>query len=380
MQRNTLLIATALLGVSAGASAQSSVTLYGVLDNGINFTSNANGHAAWQMASGDLAVSRWGLKGDEDLGGGTHAIFTLDSGFNLPSGATGYNGRLFGYQAYVGVQSERFGTLTLGRQFDSIADTVGLLTANGNWAGFLFSHPLDNDNTDATYHANNAVKYTSPAYAGLSATALYGFSNQAGAFAQNRIFSAGLNYTWNTLTVSAVYANLGAPGTNTSGAIAADDIGFSAANQKTWGVGASYGVGAATLAAVYTHVNVEQVASSIYTGDLGLAAGAGVRFDNFEVNARYNVTPAVMLGGMYTYTRANVSQSGGDANLHWNQIGLMAQYLLSKRTSLYAQAVYQKVSGGNTGSALDYAYIPGAADLSSNAHQSVVRLGINHAF
>ncbi|WP_322070533.1 porin [Paraburkholderia bannensis] len=380
MQRKHFLTATAFMCVCTAAMAQSSVTLYGVLDDGINYTSNSGGHAAWQMASGDLAVSRWGLKGSEDLGGGLHAVFDLDSGFNLPAGQAGYNGRLFGYQAYVGLQSDQYGTLTFGRQFDSIADTVALLTANGSWAGFLFSHPLDNDNTDATYHASNAVKFTSAAYGGLTATALYGFSNQAGNFAQNRIFSAGLNYTWQTLTVSAAYADLGAPGSNASGAIAADDIGFSAANQKTWGVGASYGIGHATVAAVYTHANVEEPRESIYTGDLGLAAGAGLRFDNIELNARYNVTPAFILGGMYTYTRATLAQNGNQASLHWNQFGLMAQYALSVRTSLYAQTVYQKVSGGNTGSALDFAYIPGAAGLASGSSQVVARVGINHAF
>jgi predicted porin len=380
MQNKPLFIAAALLFASAHAYADGSVTLFGVLDDGINYTSNAGGKSAWQMASGDLATSRWGLKGDEDLGGDLHAIFELDSGFDIPTGQAGYSGRLFGYQSYVGLQSDRFGTLTFGRQFDSIADTIGLLTANGSWAGFLFSHPLDNDNTDATFHASNAVKFTSATYGGLTGTALYGFSNQAGGFANNRMFSAGLNYTWSTLTVSAAYADLGAPGSNAGGSIADNDMGFAAANQKTWGLGASYGIGHATLAAVYTHVNVEQPTASVYTGDLGLAANSSLHFDNFEVNARYEFTPALMVGGMYTYTRANLAQNGQAATLHWNQLGLMGQYQLSKRTTLYSQVVYQKVSGGNTGSMLDYAYVPGAADLSSNSHQVVARLGINHAF
>ncbi|MBX4378575.1 porin, partial [Mycobacterium tuberculosis] len=81
---------------------------------------------------------------------------------------------------------DALGSLTLGRQFDSITDVLGPLTANGNWAGTLFSHPLDNDNTDATFHVDNAVKYTSGTYGGFSATAMYGFSNQAGGFALNR--------------------------------------------------------------------------------------------------------------------------------------------------------------------------------------------------
>ncbi len=61
--------------VSTAAFAQSSVTLYGVLDEGLNFTNNAGGGKAYQMSTADLAVSRFGLKGSEDLGGGLHAIF-----------------------------------------------------------------------------------------------------------------------------------------------------------------------------------------------------------------------------------------------------------------------------------------------------------------
>ncbi|MDE1180387.1 porin [Paraburkholderia sp.] len=372
-------VAVALLFASAGAYAQSSVTLFGLLDEGLNFTSNAGGKKAYQLTSVDLVTSRWGLKGTEDLGGGLHAIFDLESGFNIESGKAAYDGRLFGYQSYVGLQSDTLGTLTFGRQFDSITDVIGLMTANGNWGGWLFSHPFDNDNTDATFHASNAVKFTSNDYAGVSGTALYGFSNQAGGFAQNRVFSAGLKYTYSTLSVGAVYENLSAPGSNSGGAIASGDAGFVAANQKTYGLAASYGIGAATFGAVYTRVNIERPTSSAYLGELGLS-DAALKFDNFELNVKYDIAPDFFVGGMYTYTRAHLDQNGGRASLHWNQAGLMAEYLLSKRTALYTQFVYQKLSGGTTGTVFDTAYITGSADVSSNSHQMVARVGISHSF
>ncbi|HZZ05004.1 porin [Paraburkholderia sp.] len=372
-------LAVGLLFASAGAYAQSSVTLFGVLDEGVNFTNNAGGGKAYQMASVDLAVSRWGLKDSEDLGGGLHAIFDLESAFNVESGKTSYGGRLFGYQSFVGLQSDSLGTLTFGRQFDSITDVIGLMTANGNWGGYLFSHPLDNDNTDATFHASNSVKFTSNEYGGFSATALYGFSNQAGGFAQNRVFSTGLKYTYSTFSVGAVYEDLSAPGSNSGGSVAADDIGFAAANQKTYGVGATYGIGRATLGAVYTHVDVQGPSSSIYLGDLGLG-NADLKFDNFEFNLKYDFAPDFFVGGMYTYTRAHLNQNGAQQSLHWNQAGLMAEYFLSKRTGLYSQVVYQRLSGGTTGTALDTAYIPGAASVSSNSHQIVARVAITHSF
>lgn len=374
--RTRISVAAALLLASAGACAQSTVTLYGTLDEGLNFTNNARGNSAYQITGSDVATSRWGLKGSEDLGGGLHAVFDLSSAFALEGGQLTYGGRLFGYQSYIGLESDKLGSLTIGRQYDSISDTVGMLAATGNWAGYLFAHPVDNDDLDGTYHASNSIKFTSNTYGGFSGTALYGFSNQAGGFAQNRIFTAGLNYTYSTLTVAAAYADLSSPGTTANGAVASDDMGFVAANQKTYAVGANYGIGNATLGVVYTHVAVEQPSASIYLGDLPLSS---LHFDNAEFNVRYNVTPELMLGGMYTYTRAKVDQGGNDSSLHWNQLGLMAQYSLSKRTQLYTQVVYQKVSG-TSGTPLDFAYIPGSADLSSNSHQVAARVAILHSF
>ncbi|MCS6766965.1 MAG: porin [Candidatus Protistobacter heckmanni] len=76
-----------------------------------------------RMQSGNLSGSRFGPRGSEDLGGGTKAIFTLESGFNLGSGASEQGGRLFGRQAFVGVDS-RSGALTLGRQYNLLFDNM----------------------------------------------------------------------------------------------------------------------------------------------------------------------------------------------------------------------------------------------------------------
>ena len=104
-----LLIAAAastVLGCSLApisAMAQSSVTLYGLIDEGLNYTSNTGGHSNIQMESGFAQGSRWGLKGSEDLGGGNKAIFQLENGFDVNSGKLGQGGRMFGRQAYVGL-------------------------------------------------------------------------------------------------------------------------------------------------------------------------------------------------------------------------------------------------------------------------------------
>ncbi|MFP3693140.1 porin, partial [Burkholderia sp. SIMBA_048] len=98
------LAATALAAASSCAAAQS-VTLYGIVDTGVEYVSHAGsgGKALVRMPSntGELP-SRWGLRGDEDLGGGMHAIFTLESGFTANQDMM-QSGRLFGRQAWVGI-------------------------------------------------------------------------------------------------------------------------------------------------------------------------------------------------------------------------------------------------------------------------------------
>lgn len=183
-----------LLLLASAAHAQSSVTLYGLIDEGFNYTSNAGGHSGYQMVSGDTVGSRWGLRGTEDLGGGIKAVFRLENGFNVNSGGLSNGGREFGRQAYVGLSSDRFGTITLGRQYDPTQDLWSGLTGVGGWAGDVASHPFDNDNADWDTRFNNAVKYVSPTYRGLTGEAMHAFSNAAGGFANNRMYSAAGQY------------------------------------------------------------------------------------------------------------------------------------------------------------------------------------------
>lgn len=184
------LVVAALTGVFATAAhAQSSVTLYGLIDAGITYTNNQHGHSNWQETSGSVNGSRWGLRGSEDLGGGLKAIFTLENGFGINDGTLKQGGREFGRQAFVGLTSDQFGSVTLGRQYDSMVDYVGPLALTGTqYGGAQFAHPFDNDNLDNSFRVNNSVKYQSANYDGFKFGALYGFSNQANGFANNRAY------------------------------------------------------------------------------------------------------------------------------------------------------------------------------------------------
>ncbi|RAS38062.1 porin [Paraburkholderia bryophila] len=381
--KKTLMVA-ALTGVFAtAAQAQSSVTLYGLIDAGITYTNNQHGHSNWQETSGSVNGSRWGLRGAEDLGGGLKAIFTLENGFGINDGTLKQGGREFGRQAFVGLASDQFGAVTLGRQYDSMVDYVGPLALTGTqYGGTQFAHPFDNDNLNNSFRVNNSVKYQSVNYGGFKFGALYGFSNQADGFANNRAYSAGASYNWGGLNVAAAYLQLNSNGAtgaaaafNSGGAVSSDNT-FFAGRQQTWGAGANYAFGPATVGLVYSQTNLSGLAG-IGAGASGQSAGVGgfgggsAHFQNFEANARYALTPAVSIAGSYTYTKASLAGT----RPHWNQFNLQTAYALSKRTDVYLQGEYQQVNDG----AIVDADINGLA-ASGNNKQVAVTAGLRHRF
>jgi predicted porin len=371
-------VSAGALGIGTHAHAQSSVALYGIIDEGLNYTNNVGGHSNWEMQSGFAQGSRWGLKGTEDLGGGMKALFQLENGFDVNTGKLGQSNRIFGRQAYVGLQDSRFGTLTFGRQYDSVVDYLAPLTANGNWAGYMLSHPLDNDNTDNSFRLNNSVKYTSNTYSGLTFGGLYGFSNQAGGFSNNRSYSLGAQYANGPLALAAAYMQINNPGANQGGSLATDDTNFTAVRQRVWGAGVNYTIAdTTTLGFVYSHTDLSSPTGSVYVGNF-TTVPSSLKFDNFEVNAKYQFSPSFFVGGMYNFTEGRFNATTGNAKPKWHQVGLMADYNLSKRTDVYIQGMYQKVASASTGTILDKAFITGAAAPSSTTTQVMARVGIRH--
>ncbi|MGF6772287.1 putative porin [Paraburkholderia sp. GAS199] len=362
------------------AMAQSSITLYGLIDEGLNYTSNTGGHSNVQMESGFAQGSRWGLKGSEDLGGGTKAIFQLENGFDVNTGKLGQGGRMFGRQAYVGLSSAQFGTLTMGRQYDSVVDYLAPLTANGNWAGYMLSHPYDNDNTDNSFRLNNSVKYTSNTYGGVTFGGLYGFSNQAGGFANNRSYSFGAQYVGAAVSVAAAYMQINNPGGTAGGSLSTDDTDFFASRQQVWGAGINYTIGPTVLGFVYSHTTLNNATGSVYVGNFANTANS-LKFDNFEVNAKYQFMKAAYVGAMYNYTLAHFDSNAGNSKPKYHQFGLMVDYTLSPRTDAYVQGMYQHASsGGLVAMPLNTAYITGADAPSSGPNQFLARVGIRHTF
>ncbi|MBB2929201.1 porin [Paraburkholderia silvatlantica] len=384
--KNTLIIAGVLGAFAASAHAQSSVTLYGALDAGIVYANNAGGHAAWNQGSGAVGDTYFGLKGSEDLGGGLHAIFTLENGFNLNNGKDTESGTMFNRQAFVGLQSDRFGTLTLGRQYDSMVDYLGPLSEAGSGYGNnLAAHPFDNDNLDHSFSIKNAVKYQSVNYQGFKFGGLYGFSNDAGQFANNRAWSAGASYGNGPLNFAAAYLQMNNSPTNTNanGANSAsngNNFNLSAQTQRTFGAGVNYNYGPATVGFVWTHTQYENLIAGGQGGNtFSIPSGTNLHMDNFELNGAYALTPALALNASYTYTDGKVTGSNGSGDPKWHTVSLTADYSLSKRTDVYAGAVYQHASGELGDAGANVAMI-NTLSPSTSQNQVAATVGLRHRF
>jgi predicted porin len=363
------------------AHAQSSVQLYGLIDEGFNYTTNAKGSRGYQLLAGDLAGSRWGLRGEEALGGGLSAVFRLESGFSPNTGKMSQGGREFGRQAYVGLSSQQYGTFTMGRQTDPTIDLWSVFTGAGNTIGDLAAHPFDNDNSDFTYRIQNSVKYVSPTWRGFTGEALYGFSNGAGAFATNRVYSVAGSYHAGGFAAALAYMNTTGGGVNTTGAVASDNQTFTAGAQENFDAGVSYTfANRAMLAFAYSRVNVyDPVSNVFFTTQPAAGSQIAWKFDNFDINGQWFFRPDLSLAADYTYSLEHITTTSGHSTPKWQQVALMLNYALSKRTSLYVQGAYQHVNG-DTNSQFDNASIVGSAAISSSGNQMVYRVAMLHRF
>jgi predicted porin len=380
-----ILTAATLAVFATAAHAQSSVTLYGVIDAGISYVNNSKSATGsdklFKYDDGVAQGSRWGIRGTEDLGGGLKALFVLENGFNSGNGTLGQGGAMFGRQAYVGLSKDNIGSLTFGRQYSFSTDylggnySTGGLTVAGNYA----YHINDVDQLTSS-RINNSVKFSSANYSGLTFGAMYGFSNQAGAFAgspavgttagSSRAYSFGLNYANGPFGIGAAYTDITYPSQATpafSTALANVTTG-NVRDLRTFGVGGRYSIGAAVLWALYTNTRFEPV------------SGSSTTFAAYEAGAKYAFTPALTAGAGYTYMHLSNANTG-----HWNQVNLSADYALSKRTDVYALGIYQIASGHNAATGDLQAQIGSSTSYFNTSgtgadNQLAFRVGIRHKF
>jgi predicted porin len=379
------------------AYAQSSVTLFGVLDEGILFNSNANGGRQYEMSGGNLVGNRWGLQGNEDLGNGLHMVFLLESGFNLNTGALQQGGAEFGRQIYAGLAGP-FGSVLLGRQYDTINNTVAgygiALNMHqggvGQLGGVFSAHPGDFDDLEGSNRINNSIKFMSKIYSGLQFVSQYSFGGVAGDFSRNEIWSAGASYNFEALSAAFDFEKINNPnfsyyGDNPSSSVTGNNMattpvysGYaSARTQQIATAGGSYRIGEVSISAVYSNVRFTNLGSDggAALNPNGLSGTA--TFNTAEVNVGYRVTPAWLVGMGYTYTKG--SSFKGLSGAAYQQLNCGVDYAVSKRTDLYAAVSYQRATG------YDSTMKPAVATLfsltpSSTSHQAAAVIGIRTHF
>lgn len=389
MKKTTTRVTGALLaaGAMAGAAdacAQSTVTLYGAVDNAIAYVNNQKGHSNVYFRQGNLAASKWGLTGTEDLGGGLAAIFDLQAGFDPNNGAASTSGLIFNRQAYVGLRSNTYGQVTMGRQYTPYLLFVGPLASSWALTGATGAHPGDIDGLDTTIRINNALTYNSPVIAGLQASVMYALGGFAGSTSKGQTFSAALRYTNGPVGLAAGYLRMDNAGTNTTAAFdpaSTASFGVSALNQ---GYVTARSVRHAAAAGTYTFgnlmVGLNYSNVRYLPGSHSIFADTAV-FNTYGAIGTYRFTPAFDVAAGYSYTLASKA-NGIDSAARYQQVSLKEAYHLSKRTTLYAIQAYQHASGstlGLNGAIVDAAPSVGDAENatpSSTRNQFVGMAGI----
>jgi len=340
--------AAALLACAGGAFAQSTVTLYGVADINVEYANHVGAvptaanqfnrgpsNDVYRMNSGGLSGSRWGLRGTEDLGGGMKALFVLESGFNLDTGTSQQSGRLFGRQAFVGVQKNGIGQVSLGRQYTSMFEAL----ANFSPTAYSTQYEPVVLQSGANFREDNTVKYTGqfgpvtalahysfgvglalPATVGV-ATPIGGNGENPGQFRRDTAYGAAVAYA-----AGPFGATIGYDQWNPT-------IGTSSGTVKKAVVGASYTYGPAKIMGGYRWGQNKNAADVLIQRD-----------DFYWIGANYQITPAVGLTLEYNYD--NVKNLFGDTHVAnpW-QIAFVANYAFSKRTDVYLTTAYAKNAG-----------------------------------
>jgi predicted porin len=382
--KKPLYLAAVIGTLSSPLYAQSSVTLYGAIDNGLSYISNSGGKALVSTTTNNTYGSRWGFLGSEDLGGGMRAIFQLEDGFNALNGTVTQGGTLFGRQAYVGLVGN-FGKITLGRQYDPVGDFVGPFGVASQWAGDRGNHPGDLDNLHGTNRTDNSVKYQSPKFAGFTFGGMYSFGGVPGQMGRNQIWSVGAGYANGPLALGAGYLNIRDPnfsfwGDDQTSSLTASNMtdptfsGYASAHtEEILALGGRYSFGQVKVSATYSNTRFADLGAEAGIPILA-PKGSSASFNNAEINVMYLVMPSLALEAGYDYTKG-----AGVNDALYHQISVGTDYFLSKATDLYVTGFWQHAAGTDSTGVAARAEITGLSP-SSNANQLEVNVGIRHKF
>lgn len=334
-------VATLLAAAPLFAKAQTNVTLYGVVDAAVESadTGGPEGRHT-NVQSGDQSGSRFGFRGTEDLGNGLKAIFNLEAGLAVDTGAQDSAG-LFQRRAVVGLEGA-FGTLTLGREYSPIATVAAATDEFGQ--GFYGSNLSGFGSGRVTRRLANSVNYKSASFNGFDLLATYSAGEKTTG-PSGDLKGIGAEYKLGGLYLGAAYHTLKRVSTG---------------NDKEYGAGAAY---------TFTDFGGFEIKANYLSAD---PDGANNKFKQYNVGAGYPFGA----NKIYVNLQQNKLENGAKGNA-W---ALAYSYSLSKRTNLYASyanlnnnglATFGLNSGSNT-------LAPAATSL--GADPSVFTVGMRHTF
>lgn len=359
------LLALAVLGTVAGSAMAADVTLYGRIDTGLRYTNvdsdfqNIDDVSKFEMSSGNYTGSRFGLKGEEDLGNGLKVAFVLENGFDSDDGSFDSNDNLFGRQASLHLKGG-FGELAFGRMgiLNSTAGTFGIGNFNPmttGWGdvgsqtllwGAGFSSRLD-----------NMITYATPEFAGVKVYAQYSFGENTdaekdiyeGKSSTDRYYALGANMKMgglNAILIVDSINNASWDGLKNESKGDVDDT-----VRVTLGGSYDFGVVKPYLSAAYFKDGTVGDIQSAYANikDQPYSGNLVGYWDGFAVAVGASMplvggTGHAMIGYMSAENQDEKATTGADDEISRWMIGFGYEYPLSKRTLVYADAGYVKDS------------------------------------
>lgn len=296
MRMKRIVLAMAVTAAYAtAAQAQSTVTIYGMEDSYIEMGNNGKSNIA-RLQSGGVSGSRLGFMGSEELGGGLRSVFQMEAGFNNDDGSSGQGGIFFGRQAYMGLKSNDYGSITMGRQYAAFNSNLIVYGLGGGLAwGNASNYFIDL----SILRVNNSLAYSSPSFGGFTFAGTYGFGENAGDTRLSSTRSVGTQYTNGAFSAGLSYLNRGTTPVN---------------DERFILFGASYDFNVAKLGMLYQtrRDGISQVEND---------------FAELGVTIPLNTSSLLVDYGFFK----NKDVANADAKV----VSLRYDYYLSKRTMLY---------------------------------------------
>jgi predicted porin len=365
--KTTHIAGLCLAALSGSAFAQSSVTLYGLIDGSIRYVTNANrsGDSLLEMNNGGLSESRIGISGIEDLGQGVSTIFRLEDRF-FPNSGQSDASLPFWNVAFVGLRSSHLGQLTLGRQTDTVVDTVTQAYASNPWIPYSYTFQPELTMTGGIW-TSNLAKYTMR-LGSLFGEASYAFGGDAGHTSYGSQMAFGLGWLpGGPVRLAAAYA---VTRDSTNGSLA-----------KIWTGGGSYTWDATQFHVGYYENRLDAGFSSFLNGPYTQQALTALKYLDFSSRRMMSagVTQAVGSQWHFSFNYWRTWQTGKTSRLDGaaSQFQLLADYGLSRRTDVYLEGDYGLYRQDLIGAELQGVNGLGSAAKST---QLGVMAGVRHQF